>query len=340
MKPEVHKETPVWIVLRKYLWQNRMVITMFFGFVLIFAAIFSLYRLEVEAIWYAGGLCGLFGLVVFGVQFFFYQRKHQKLMQIKHNIPVLLEELPPANGILEEDYQAMLTQLQQIRVAEVTEWDTERRESLDYYTTWVHQIKVPIAVMRLILQGEDTAEHQELLWELFRIEQYTEMALSYFRLDSTASDFVIQAYSLDAIIRQTIRKYASQFIRKRLRLVYEGTDAVVLTDEKWLSFILEQLLSNAIKYTETGSVTIAVDAQMVLMVKDTGMGIAAEDLPRIFERGFTGYNGRADKKSTGLGLYLCKKAADKLSIRLDVSSTIGKGSTFFVDLHTDALEVE
>lgn len=327
-------------VFCRYIWQHRLTVILFFIFCGVFSGIFSLYRLEVEAILYAGGLCFLIGFVTIGIHFFFFYRNYQELVRIREHITLLTDQLPPAAGIMEEEYQAMIAELQRIRSADLTNWDAERRESIDYYTTWIHQIKVPIAIMRLILQGEDTPEHQELLSELFRIEQYAEMVLSYFRLDSTSSDFLIQSYDLDEIIRQTIRKYAPQFIRKHLRLIYEGTDAVVLTDEKWLCFILEQLLSNAIKYTETGSVTISVDERKVVSITDTGIGIAPEDLPRIFERGFTGYNGRSDKKSTGLGLYLCKKAADKLFIRLGVSSQVEKGSTFSVDLHTEELMVE
>ena len=142
------------------------------------------------------------------------------------------------------------------------------------------------------------------------------------------------------MIRQSIRKYAPQFIRKKIRLNYEPTEATVLTDEKWLCFILEQLLSNAVKYTYQGSVAISVSPQKVLTIQDSGIGIASEDLPRIFEKGFTGYNGRTDKKSTGLGLYLSKQAADKLGIRISAASQPGKGTTISLDLSSKDLEIE
>ena len=111
----------------------------------------------------------------------------------------------------------------------------------DYYATCVHQIKAPIAVMNVLLQQEDTETNQNLKAELFRVEQYVEMALGYVRLDSGTKDLVIAQYPLDEIVRKSIRKYAGQFIRRRIRLIYEGTDQIVLTDEKWLSFIIEQL---------------------------------------------------------------------------------------------------
>ena len=216
----------------------------------------------------------------------------------------------------------------------------QQSEMKDYYAKWVHQIKTPIAAMRMILQEEDTQTNLDLRAELFRVEQYVEMVLSYIRLESSESDFVFRTCRLDDVIRQAIHKYASQFIRKKLRLVYEPTDVEVLTDEKWLLFILEQLLSNAVKYTQTGTITIEVSDDKRLMVRDTGIGIAAEDLPRIFEKGFTGYNGRNDKKATGLGLNLCRKTADKLGIRIAAESEAGKGSCFTLDLKERQIDIE
>ena len=158
------------------------------------------------------------------------------------------------------------------------------------------------------------------------------MLLGYGRPDSGTKDLVIARYPLDEIIRKSIRKYAGQFIRRRIRLIYEGTDQIVLTDEKWLSFIIEQLLSNAVKYTLKGTVTIIVSEEKKLTVTDTGMGIAPEDLPRIFEKGYTGYNGRMERKSTGIGLYLSQMAAKKLGHQITVVSKLGEGSSFTIDL--------
>ena len=166
------------------------------------------------------------------------------------------------------------------------------------------------------------------------------MALTYVRLGEGASDLMIQEYDLDTIIRKAIRKYAGQFIRRKIRLIYEGTSVRVLTDEKWLAFIIEQLLSNAVKYTSEGSVTISVDNGKHLSVTDTGIGISPQDMPRIFEKGYTGYNGRLDKKSTGIGLYLCRTAADRLGHRLTAESEPGKGSRFIVDLESYPFRAE
>lgn len=324
----------------KYLREHGKTALTFALFTVIFASVFFLYDLESEAVFYAVGLCALASIVILGAGFVrFYGDYHRRWIIFK-NIELEFEHLPEADTLLEEDYQQMIRALGRINNNHLTDWQKERQESLDYYTTWVHQIKTPIAVMRMTLQGEDTEEHRELLAELFRIEQYVEMVLSYMRLGSHQTDFIFQEYDLDAIIKQAVHKYAPLFVRCRIRLVYEPVEMTVLTDEKWLLFILEQLLSNAVKYTREGTVTISVSPERVLSVTDTGMGIAPEDLPRIFEKGFTGYHGRADKKATGLGLYLCKQTADKLGIRISVRSEVGKGSTFSLNLHKDRLDVE
>lgn len=339
-------------VLGKYLWQCRATGLVFLADVCIFALVFSLYDLETEAVAYAGGLCTLFMSLLLTGNFFRYLMAHKRRRRMLESPELLTDELPPPATLAEEDYQGMLRRLKALYDANLTAWENERKESMDYYTTWVHQIKTPISVMRMTLQGEDTEEYRALLAELFRIEQYVGMALNYLRLESDSSDFVFQEYNLDGIIRQAIHKYARQFVRKRIALVYEpanisaeistetSTEVSVLTDEKWLLFIIEQLLSNAVKYTEKGKVSITVTEGKVLKISDTGIGIAPEDIPRIFEKGFTGYNGRADKKSTGLGLYLCKRTADRLSHKISVESTVGEGSTFSIDLHTDKLETE
>lgn len=329
-----------YVILGRYFRQHLSTALLFFGFVSIFSVIFRLYDLETEAVWYASGLCFLFAAVVICVHFFFYWKKHLEHIRILKNIHLLVDELPEPKTLAEDDLQDMIRKLRCILDASITERQTERRESIDYYTTWVHQIKTPIATMKMILECEDTDEHRELLAELFRIEQYVEMVLSYLRLGSESSDYVFREYDLDTIIRQAIHKYAPQFIRRRIRLEYTPVKIRVLTDEKWLLFIIEQVMSNSIKYTQQGSVTITVTPDKVLKIADTGIGIASEDLPRIFEKGFNGYNGRSDKKSTGLGLYLCKTAADRLSHKISAESVPGAGTVISIDLNTRKLTVE
>lgn len=323
-----------------FLRENALITGILAFFTLVFVVIFSLYKLELEAVLYAAGLCIVSVIVLYAIRFTSYCKEYEQRQQLIKRIEFAYEQLPQGKNLAEEDYQQMIRMLGEINSRHLTQWQKERQESLDYYTTWVHQIKTPIAVMRMILQSEDTKENRDLLAELFRIEQYVDMVLSYIRLGSNQTDFVIQEYDLDSIIRQAIRQYAPQFVRRRIHLSYEPVQMKVLTDEKWLLFIIEQLLSNAVKYTPKGTVTITVSPEQVLTISDTGIGIAPEDIPRIFEKGFTGYNGRADKKATGLGLYLCSQTAHKLGIGLRAESVPGKGSTFALDLKKEPLVVE
>lgn len=327
-------------LLWAYLWSHRRGAGVLALFTAIFALVLVLYGAPAEAALYAGGLCALAGLGLLAAGYVRFRREHEKRRAALENILILTEPLPPANTPAEADFRAMAERMKSAYGALVTETERTRQEHLDWYAAWVHQIKTPIAVMQMTLQAEDTPEHRALEAELFRVRQYAQMALTYLRLDEGGSDLVIRTVDLDGVIRQAVRKYAPQFVQKKLYLRYEGTDAQVLTDEKWLSFILEQLLDNAVKYTPAGGVTVAVSPEKVLSVADTGMGIAAEDLPRIFEKGFTGYNGRSDKTATGLGLYLCRRSAEKLHHRLWAQSEPGQGSVFYLDLHADALEVE
>ncbi|MCD7872188.1 MAG: sensor histidine kinase [Clostridiales bacterium] len=285
-------------------------------------------------------LCSIIMLIICSVKFYFFKEKHKKMIPIINNADILTQNIPPAATLAEKDLHEIIIQLKKKLEAENTRRRNEQRESLDYYTTWVHQIKTPIASMKMIIDENDTEEFRTLSSELFRIEQYTEMALCYLRLGSESSDYILKGYELDGIIKQAIHRYASQFIRKRISLSYTPVNIKVLTDEKWLLFIIEQLLSNAVKYTNKGGVTISVTPNKILIISDTGIGIASEDLPRIFEKGFTGYNGRTDKKSTGLGLYLCKTAANKLSHKIYAQSEAGKGTSFFLDLNTYNLQTE
>ena len=168
------------------------------------------------------------------------------------------------------------------------------------------------------------------------------MALQYQRVSSTENDFVLEKVSVDGVIRDTIKKYAKIMIRRHIGINYSGTGQEVYTDGKWLAFMLEQILSNAIKYTPQGVVTIETAEEkdrFFITIKDTGIGIKAEDLPRVFEKGYTGYNGHADKKATGIGLYLCRQMADKLGHTIRMESEIGKGTKVWIGFDLDYSDV-
>ena len=261
--------------------------------------IFWLYGLPGEAIAYLLCLCCIgtsFWAVLSFVRFW---RKHKILRKMEEAIFVTAEDLPETTTLIEEDYQHLIQRLVRENRQRQAAADSMLEDLTSYYTLWVHQIKTPIAAMDLLLQaGPDRATEMEI--ELQKIAQYVDMVLQYLRLDSTAKDLVLQRCQLDAVVRQTVRKYAKFFILKKIQLVFQETKWEVLSDEKWLCFLLEQLLSNALKYTpEGGKISIFLDGETNLVIADTGIGIAPEDLPRVFEKGFTGNNGRMDKKATG-----------------------------------------
>ncbi|MBO4989845.1 MAG: sensor histidine kinase [Clostridia bacterium] len=322
--------------IKSYLWQYKFVIATFLLFAIIFFIVAYLYRFSVEAVLYATLLCAVLGTVFVGIHFSHYCKKHDERLRLLEYAKTL--QLPPPQNLTEADLFAVIEALREQCKLDFERKQREKTEYLDYYTMWMHQIKTPIAAMGLMLQGEDTKENRALSSELFRIEQYVDMALWYLRTDDL-SDLVFKSYDLNKIVKDAVKKFAPLFIAKKIKLDYIPASVAVITDQKQLSFLIEQLLANAIKYTEKGTITIKVEDK-ILIIADTGIGIAKEDLPRIFEKGYTGYNGRLERKSTGIGLYLCRRVAEKLSHKLSVTSELGKGSTFFIDLNTYRLQAE
>ncbi len=313
-------------ILKEVLRKNRLTILLFAVITLTNVSVFLLYDITTEPLIYSTVLAAVLFVVCLVISFFRERREREERAHTLASILADWRSLPEGRTLAENDYREMILRVGAEMERITAEADEDRQDMLDYYTAWVHQIKTPIAVMRLKL-AEDTPEHRALSVELTRIESYAEMALQYIRIDSSSNDLVIREYDLDELIRESVRKLAPQFVEKRIGMNYAGTEAKVVTDRKWFGCILEQLLSNAVKYTPAGSVTIEVEGN-ALKVSDTGIGISPEDLPRIFEKGYTGVNGRLDQKSSGLGLYLAKKAADLLAVSLTAESTVGEGTCF------------
>ena len=203
----------------------------------------------------------------------------------------------------------------------------ERNDLEEYFLLWIHQIKTPITVCNLIL-GKPDADYR-LKEQIFYIEDYTNMAMNYLKLKTRASDMDICEADLDSIISGVIKKYSIIFIEKKIKLNYKKTEAKVVSDTKWLSILLEQVISNALKYTKSGEITILYDKKTnKLTVKDTGIGIPSSDIKKIFDRGYSGFNGRLNEKSSGLGLYMVGKIALLLGITIEVKSEVNIGSEF------------
>ena len=251
------------------------------------------------------------------------------------NISTLIQE----KDLIRKDYQALVESLTEEIQKERREQNTHEQELSDFYTLWVHQIKTPIAALQLLLQTEPE-KISDMKSELFKIDRYVDIILGYLRMENINQDLNFQHYALEGMIKQAVRKYTPLFIKSHLSLKMEHLDFSVLTDEKWLVFVVEQLLSNAIKYTPSGEIRIFADYEEKdgirntrLFIQDTGIGIHPEDLPRIFERSFTGYNGRMDKKASGLGLYLCDTILKKLGHNISIDSVPKEGTMVTLVFH-------
>lgn len=310
---------------------------------------------------YAAVLDAILLLITVLVGFFRYSSKVKALSNALKRPVEEQAQLPEATDDVEILYHRLLENQSIARSESESSAAIRQSQMRDYYSMWVHQIKTPISAMKLLLEAEREElgllicdeEQQASLKELsdnvasfedelFRIEEYVSMALQYQRVSSTENDFVLEKVSVDGVIRDTIKKYAKIMIRRHIGINYSGTGQEVYTDGKWLAFMLEQILSNAIKYTPQGFVTIETAEEkdrFFITIKDTGIGIKAEDLPRVFEKGYTGYNGHADKKATGIGLYLCRQMADKLGHTIRMESEIGKGTKVWIGFDLDYSDV-
>ena len=303
----------------------------------VFSLVFMGYSLPMEAVLYAGGISLLFSVGFVIVDAVRYRNRVVELRKCADEISISLEKLPAPNNIPEKLYNDMIRLLFAEKSGIEAESALKSADLSDYYTIWAHQIKTPIAAARLLLQSGEY-DSEEMSEQIQKIEEYTEMAMCYARLSSESTDFVIREYSVDELVKKTIRKFSSQFIRKELTLSIKPMGMIVVSDEKWLGFVIGQVISNALKYTNSGGVEIYAEGNF-LCIKDTGIGVAPEDLPRIFEKGYTGLNGRIDDKASGIGLYLCDKICRKLGHSISAESA-DNGTVIRIDLSRQNIAFE
>ena len=312
-------------IIKSYIKKNLKIYLLLIVFIFIFVLIFYLYNLPFEALFYSGLLYFVVALIASIIDYNNYRKSYIYLKYLESNILNSMEDLPKSLDIRVEYYQKIIERLHN-EVEKLKIEDNKKMEDLvDYYSMWIHQIKTPIAALNFLLDNEET-DVKAFRQELFKIERYVEMVLTYIRLGSETSDYVITSINLDEVVRENIKKYATLFINKKIKLNYVSHETYVISDKKWLGFAFEQLLSNAIKYTKSGGEISINISESKLIIEDNGIGIYEEDLPRIFEQSFTGLNGRYEKKSSGLGLYLCKKTLDKLQHKIEITSEVNKGT--------------
>lgn len=273
-------------------------------------------------------------LAIYGlIRFFQYRSRYEKIHTITEPQFADTSRYPALFTQVEKEEYRLIQDLKQQLSDEKSSHELRQREMMDYYTVWVHQIKTPISAMKLHLQNEDTAFSRSLQADLFHIEQYVEMVLAYLRLSSEETDYRFQKYDMDKLIRHSIRKFADEFIERKIAISFSPTEIQAVTDKKWFCFVMEQVISNALKYTPSGSIRIYSPDRDTICIEDTGIGILPEDLPRIFDNGFTGYNGRLSPQASGLGLYLCRKICNNMNHAITASSIVSKGTRISIHLH-------
>ena len=285
-------------------------VTTFF-ILLVFWVVFLLMNLSFESYFLAFEIV-LFFYMVYLVFMAFLNKKEEKLKS-------QIQELEEANLNLRNDFLAKEKELQ------------------EYFLIWIHQIKTPITAGKLICDGDIENENvKNIKKELIYIEDYTNMALSYLKMANHNTDMDISLVNLDDIINHLIKKYAILFISNNIKLEYKKLNVKVITDSKWCMVVIEQLLSNAIKYTKNGIVSISFnEKENYLEIKDNGIGIKDSDLPKIFDKGYSGFNGRQNQKSTGIGLFLVKQILDKLGQKVKLESKLGEGTSVKVYFNID-----
>ena len=284
--------------------KNQSVIL--FGYLLVcivFITISVLATIEIEYVFLGIEILGFILFVYLIVHWFHYQ----KLSDVKDDNERLLNE----NRNLKSE---MLNQKDDLNA---------------YFLMWLHQIKTPMTVSKLLLEKPDETTNTKLKMQLMYIEQYINMAMNYLKMIDHSTDMDITEVNLDDIIKNLLKKYSLLFIHNHISLEYQSNLTYVISDSQWLTILIEQILSNALKYTENGKIAIQyLEEKHALEIRDTGIGIRSEDIPKIFDRGYSGFNGRMNEKSSGLGLYLARKISERLNIQIEVESKLSKGSIF------------
>ena len=310
-------------LLNEYLKMKKTSIIGILGVYAILFVFVYLYRIPIEVILYPFILTIVFVLIVLIFDYIKYKEKVNKIIQICNDVSSCYSVKINDKNIFDEYYLDIINELLKENRKQVSKIQKRVSDINDYFSIWVHQIKTPIASMKLKIDNEQM-DLLQLASDLNRIDHYVDLVLSFLKFDEEKIDLYFRKTDVDRIMRESLKKFSNDFIIKKIRLDYKLSKREVLTDEKWLSFVFDQLLSNALKYTDKGTISIYYDEDSCLCIKDSGIGIALADMERLFEKGFTGYNGRQYKKASGIGLYMCKRMCDKLNIAISIESVVNE----------------
>lgn len=298
-------------MMRRFLSQHMGLITLFIAMHLLIWLVFILFALPMD---------------VFGVLFW--------------NLTIMMGVYLVYKALVfkrESQLREVIEELEQERTDILEQSRLRQSELENYFMMWVHQIKTPITASQLILSNPDDKALANLRQEMLDIDNYTNMALNYLKLSNPETDMVFSKRKLGEIIKPLLRKYRIQFIQHNIKLHYELIEAEVVTEVNLTSLMIEQLLNNALKYAKQESIYLTFDPETyVLSIKDTGKGIRAEDLPKIFDKGYSGFNGQLNQKSSGLGLYLVNLVSKRLEQPVTVESRVNEETVFTIKFHKEA----
>ncbi|MCE3022033.1 sensor histidine kinase [Staphylococcus pasteuri] len=273
---------------------------------LLFAVIFFVFSLSMSALLLGIAIVLFIMLIYWWISYLGFQKQ----VNLKHKIEVLEEEL-----------------------FETKKRQAEYQKDIEsYFLTWVHQIKTPITATQLLLERNEHNVVNQVRQEIVQIDNYTSLALSYLKLLNEASDMSISEVKIDELIKPLIMKYRVHFIEQNTKIHYQSVDDNVLTDAQWSSILIEQLLNNALKYARGKDIWINFNSETKqLYIKDNGIGISQADLPKIFDKGYSGYNGSLNESSSGIGLFIVKHISQHLNLNVEVESKLNSGTQFTID---------
>lgn len=319
-------------IFKCFIKDRLKLIVMWSVYVALTCLILILYGMDKSAVSYSVLLCAVIFFIYLLADLYSYTRKYNMRMKLKNEVLYNLDEcMERADTEVEKQYLEIIRDILDKDKKKESYFENKMHEHEEYIMMWAHQIKTPITAMNLILQTDMEDVKESLNKKLFEVEEYVEMMLQYTRIDSINADMELSENNLLKIVKDVVRYFSKIFISKKLSVKIDVKDDILVrTDEKWIVFVLKQILSNALKYTKEGFISIYVEEDnsegVTLVVEDTGCGISEDNLPRIFEKAFTGYNGHIDRKATGIGLYMTKQILDKLGHRIWVESVVDKGT--------------
>lgn len=322
--------------IKEYLIDKKHLILFYFVLMFFISAVIFLdvsVKVSLDNIFYINGVSLIFFITYLVINYLKSKKYYSDINYIINNQQEdILSSIPIPKTNEQRIYYELIKKIYDEQNVKINKLYEEKKDNLEFITSWVHEVKTPISVSRLVIQSSDSKNIDEVLSsiedEIDKIDNYVEQALYYSRIDSFSEDYFINELNLQKLMKELVKKHAKTFISKRIGIELGELDENISSDKKWLLFIIDQVMSNSLKYTkEGGKINISLEKDVKekrLIIKDNGIGIKSEDIERVFDKGFTGFNGREYTKSTGMGLYLAKKLARKLGHDISIESVYGE----------------